>query len=227
MIIYGMLPSPFVRKALMFAAEKGVDAQYQPGGFGQGGDEFAQASPFGKIPAMRVSGANADGSDFLLADSTAICVYIDAAYSDNPLIPADPQQRARVFWFDEFADTIMMAAGQKVFFNRVVLPLFMDMAGNDAAAAEGEAHDVPRVLNWLEQEIGDKDFLVGDGLTLADISVAAPLVNLREGGIAITPETYPNIARWSAAIEARPSLARSNGKMTAAIAQARAAKSAG
>jgi glutathione S-transferase len=223
MIVYGALPSPFVRKVLMFAGEKGVEVDFQPGGFGQGGEPFAEASPFGKIPALRVPGARPDGSDYLLADSTAICSYLEARFPENPLIPADPQARGDVMWFDEFADTVLMAAGAKLFFNRVVMPLFMGVEGDLAAADQSEKVDMPRVLDWLEGAIGDKEFLVGDTLTLADIAVVVPFINVREAGFVIEGR-YPNIARWTSAIEARPTLARANAKMAASLAQIRAAK---
>ena len=65
MIIYGSSMSPFVRKSLAFAAEKGIAVESVPAGMGGGPADFKSASPFGKIPALK------DG-DFLLADSTAI-----------------------------------------------------------------------------------------------------------------------------------------------------------
>ena len=52
MIIYGSSMSPFVRKALAFAAEKGVAVESLPGGMGGGSPAFKAASPFGKIPAL-------------------------------------------------------------------------------------------------------------------------------------------------------------------------------
>ena len=33
MIIHGARPSPFVRKVIVFAAEKGIDVEVQPAGF--------------------------------------------------------------------------------------------------------------------------------------------------------------------------------------------------
>ena len=65
MIIHGARPSPFVRKVIVFAEEKGLAVEVKPAGFGQGSEIFAQASPFGKIPALE------DG-DFLISDSSAI-----------------------------------------------------------------------------------------------------------------------------------------------------------
>lgn len=223
MIVYGAILSPFVRKVLMCAAEKGLEVEQRPGGMGAGGDEFAEASPFGKMPALRVPGGAEDGSDYLLADSSAICAYLDAAHPEPRLIPEEARARGRVIWFDEFADTILMAAGGKLFFNRVVLPLFMKRPGDLAAADEAEAVDIPRVLHWLDGVIGEKTYLVGDTLTLADISVAVMFNNLRGAGVVPDAATYPQVARWLAGIEARESLSLHNARMDKALARAREA----
>ena len=71
MILYGSSLSPFVRKVLAFAAEKGIALDLQPTGFPNPTPEFLEASPFRKMPALR------DG-DYLLADSSAIVHYLEA-----------------------------------------------------------------------------------------------------------------------------------------------------
>ena len=50
-------------------------------------------------------------------------------------------------------------------------------------------------------------FLVEDRLTLADIAVASPFVNLSHVSIAIDPERYPKTKAYVEAILARPSFA--------------------
>ncbi len=221
MIIYGAILSPFVRKVAMFAAEKGVEVELRPGGMGQGGDEFAEASPFGKMPALRDVGAAPDGSDFLLSDSSAICAYIDAKYPENPLIPAEPCARGECIWLDEFADTILMTTGGKMFFNRVVMPYFLKRDGDLAAAAMAEAEELPRLLDWLDARLAGRDYLIGDALTLADISVVVMFHNIIECGGSVDAGTHPNLKRWLDAVSARPSLAPHNAKMSAIIAKAR------
>lgn len=213
MIIYGAILSPFVRKVLMFAGEKGVTVEQRPGGMGQGGDEFAEASPFGKMPALRDPGAGEDGGDYLLADSSAICAYIDARHPDNPLIPVEPRQRGRAIWFDEFADTLLMGAGARIFFNRIVAPHFLNREGDLAAADKAEAEELPPLLHWLDAQLAGRDFLIGEALSLADISVAVMFNNLRHASAALDAGRYPELMRWYGAISARPSLAVHNGRM--------------
>ena len=86
MILYGSSLSPFVRKVLAFAAEKGIEIELRPTGAGPGqhGPEFIEASPLRKMPAL------VDG-DFRLADSSAIAQYLEALHPEPNLIPTDPK----------------------------------------------------------------------------------------------------------------------------------------
>jgi glutathione S-transferase len=200
MIVYGSPISPFVRKVLVVAAEKGLEIELKAGGMGQGGEEFAEASPFGKMPGFR------DG-DYVLADSSAIAHYLDAAYPETPMLPAEPRARGKTVWYDEFADTILMASAGKVFFNRIVSPKFLGQPGNDAVAAEGEA-ELPRSFDYIEGVLPASGHLVGDALTLADISVATMFVNLDHLGITPNAATHPKLAAFITAMHARPSFAK-------------------
>ena len=201
MIIYGSSLSPFVRKVLAFAAEKGIELDLQPTGFPNPTPEYLEASPFKKMPALR------DG-DYVLADSSAIIHYLEAKHPEPPLIPADPQLRGKCIWYDEFADTILFACGAKIFFNRIVAPRFMGRPGDDEAARQAELNDLPPILDYLERTIPDEGgYLVGDGLTLADIAVAGPFANFRHTKTRVDPERYPRTVAYVERILARPSLA--------------------
>ena len=199
MILYGSSLSPFVRKVLAFAAEKGLDLEVQPTGFPNPSDEFLEASPFRKMPALR------DG-DYVLADSSAIIHYLEAKYPDPRLIPADPQQRGKAIWFDEFSDTIMAACGAKMFFNRIVAPRFMGRAGDDSIAAAAEKDELPPILDYIERVVPEGDeYVVGDTLTLADISVASPFVNLQHLNCALDAGRRPKMVAFVERILSRPS----------------------
>ena len=199
MILYGAPVSPFVRKVLAFAAEKGVAIELVPVGLGDQNPDFLACSPFRKMPGFT------DG-DFSISDSTAIVTYIEAKHAEPPLLPADPANRARAIWFDEFADTILVSAAGPIFFNRIVSPKFIGKPGDDAAAAKGEA-DMGPVCDYLEGVIRPSRYLVGDALTLADISVASPFVNAGHAGYVPDAQTYPKLTAFLAAIHARPSFA--------------------
>jgi glutathione S-transferase len=185
---------------LGYLGEKGIEFELQGVGIGDPDPGFRAASPLGKMPAM-------DDDGFLLADSSAIIHYLEAKHPAPPLIPADPQERGRVIWWDEFGDTVFAACGGKMFFNRIVSPKFLGREGDLAAAAEAETEELPKLLDYLESAIPASGYLVGDRFTLADLAAVSPLVNLRHCGSCIDAATHPRIAAWSEAILSRPSLA--------------------
>jgi len=204
MILYGSSLSPFVRKTLAFAAEKGIELELRPTGSapGQPSDEFIGASPLRKMPALR------DG-DYTLADSSAIVQFLEAKFPDPPLIPAEPQLRGKTIWFEEFADTVACAAVGKIFFNRVVLPRFMGREGDVDAAAACERDDLPPMFDYLETVVPREDgFLVGETVTLADLAVASPFANFQHCGIDVNAERYPRTLAYVQRILARPSFSQ-------------------
>ncbi len=200
MILYGSSISPFVRKTLAYIAEKGLTVEVKQPGLRSQDPEFRQCSPFGKMPGFR------DG-DFTIADSTAIITYLEAKHPEPCLLPAEPKARARTIWYEEFADTILTAAGGKMFFNRIVAPKFLGQQGDLAVADKAEKEELPPLLDYLEKVLPASGFLVEDRLTLADIAVASPFVNLAHMGISVNATTYPKLAAYVDKILARPSFA--------------------
>lgn len=202
MIIYGSSVSPFVRKTIAFAIEKGSDFKVKSENPGSQDEQFRAASPFGKIPGFR------DG-DYTLADSSAIIAYLDALKPDPVLIPAEPRARGKVIWWEEFADTIFMSAGAKIFFNRIVLPKFRGQPGDLAAADKAEREELPPLLDYLEQSLPASGWFVGDRLTLADLAVASGFANLRYAGCPVQAAKHPRLTAFVDKMYARPSFARS------------------
>ena len=214
MILYGSSLSPYARKVLAYAAEKGLEIEVRPtGGFGQPSDEFAEASPFRKMPAFR------DG-DYSLADSSAIIHYLEAKHPEPALIPADPRLRGKTIWYEEFADTILVSCGAKIFFNLIVAPRFLGRAGDEEAARHAEINDLPPILDYVEEVVPDEGgYLVGDTLTLADIAVACPFANFRHTQTKVDPERYPRTVAYVDRILARPSFAPLIERETAILAK--------
>ena len=202
MILYGSSLSPYVRKVLAFAAEKGIELDLRRTGDvpGQPGPEFLAASPTRKMPAL------VDG-EFRLADSSAIVHYLEALQPEPNLIPTDPQARGRTIWFDEYGDTILMGCGGKIFFNRVVAPRFLGRPGDDAVADAAEREELPPIFEYLESVVPDSGFLVDDRLTLADLAIASPMANLEYMNVRLDEQRFPKLASYVQSILSRPSFA--------------------
>lgn len=194
MKIYGALLSPFVRKVVVALLEKGVAHELVVVSPGSSRPEFVEASPFGKIPALR------DG-DFTLADSSAILHYIEAKYPSPPLIPTDPQARGKAIWWEEFGDTVLGAAALKVLFNRLVGPKIRKLPFDESIALQGEA-ELPAILDHLEAEVPDQGWLAGD-FSIGDIAVASALRSLTYVGHGPDAAAGPRTAAWYARVTSR------------------------
>ena len=199
MIVYGSSLSPYVRKTLAFGAEKGLTLENKVSRPGEPDPDFLACSPFRKIPGFK------DG-DFLISDSSAIITYLEALHPEPNLIPPDPRNRARAVWFEEFADTLVVAAAGPLFFNRIVGPKFMGVTGDEGACVKAERETIPPLLDYLERIVPDAGgFLLEDRITLADLAVASPFANLDH--LSFDLSAWPRTKAYVEAILARPSFA--------------------
>ena len=142
--------------------------------------------------------------DFSLCDSSAIIAYLEAKHPETSVIPAEAQACGRTVWFDEFADTILAGSMRKILFNRFVGPKFMKVAGDEAKAREGEA-ELPGLFAYLEGVVPTRGWLVGETMTLADLSVASVLRSLRYVDWEPDAESYPRLGAWYGKVRDMPS----------------------
>ncbi|HTO41949.1 MAG TPA: glutathione S-transferase family protein, partial [Rhizomicrobium sp.] len=179
LIVYGASLSPFVRKVRIVLAEKGLDYEMEQVNPFSPPPGYAEISPLKKVPAFRDTSLPEPNT---LSDSSVICDYLEHKYPSPSLYPKDPYQRARALWFEEYADSLVaqtVAGG--VFFERVVKKLIGQKT--DAAAVEETlATKVPPVFDYLEAQIADRAFMIGDTLSIADISIGTMLVNFCHAG---------------------------------------------
>jgi len=198
MKVFGSSLSPFVRKVLAFINEKGLSVEHLPIGIRDATPEFLAASPVRKIPAL------VDG-DFSLADSSAICHYLERKHPTPALFPSGAEDFGRTVWFDEFADTVLVAAAGKVFFNLVVRPNVLKQEPDMAVVEKALGEELPPLFDYLEGQVNGP-YLVGGGLTLADLAVASPFVNLKIAKHPLEAARWPKLATYVNDILARPSI---------------------
>ena len=196
MQIFGFPGSPFVRKVLVVAAEKGVAVDNIVVNPQEPSAEFLSASPFRKMPALK------DG-DYELADSSAIAAYLDALHPEPPILPADPRERGKAVWFEELADTLMAAAGAKIVFNRFVAPRLLGRPGDEDVARQGEEELAP-LLAYLEANAPAQGWLAGAAYSLGDIGVASSLLTLAYVERGALLGENPRLAAWLERVTTRP-----------------------
>ena len=148
----------------------------------------------GLNPARRVPTLVLD-DDRSLAESNAILWYFG---DGSRFVPDDPYGRAQVlqwqFWEQyEHEPAIAVARFLRTYSGRP------DVWEKRRArlAAEGE-----RALATMEQFLGEREWFVGDGMTLADITLYAYTHAAHEGGFSL--DDKPAIRRWLERVAAEP-----------------------
>jgi glutathione S-transferase len=62
----------------------------------------------------------------------------------------------------------------------------------------------PVIFDYLETQLGNNDYFVGNTLSIADFAVASPFVNAAAGGMTVDRSRWPNLAAFVARIFANP-----------------------
>jgi glutathione S-transferase/RNA polymerase-associated protein len=189
--------SPYAQKVKIALREKGLPFEPPlPQGVGAGGatGEFVEANPRAEVPAL------IDG-DIKIFDSTIILEYIEDKWPTPPLLPASPGERARVRMLEEVMDThyepINWGLGEIRAFRRAT--------GALAATIEaGAAEQIQGYFNWLEKQLGDREWFNGDTFGWGDLSVV-PYINGTRGH-GHRPPAGSKLAAWTERVNQRPSV---------------------
>jgi glutathione S-transferase len=149
--------------------------------------DFLSKNRLGQVPVL-VHGS------FTLPDSNAILVYLAEQFaSASGYLPKDAQGRALVQrWLSVAAG--QLASGPAT--ARLVRVFGRNFDHARAVSVAGALFGV------LEQELGERDFLVGGAPTIADLALYAYTAHAPEGGISLGD--YPKIRSWLGRIEALP-----------------------
>ena len=202
MKLYNSNLAPNPRRVRVFLAEKGVSiprVEVDLGKLEHKGPEFARLNPFRTIPVLELD----DGTK--IAESIAICRYIEALWPEPNLFGSTPLERA------------MIEMWQRQLELRLLLPIAQVLRHTHPRMAEME---VPQLPDWaaanrpraldamaiVDETLSDRPFIAGDRFTVADITGLVALDFSKSARIAIPPELV-HLNRWHAALKARPSAA--------------------
>jgi glutathione S-transferase len=197
MKLYHFPISPNSRKVVAVLHHLGLECELESVNLG-GGDqlkpEFLKLNPNHMIPTL------VDG-DFSLWESNAIMQYLCSKVPDNSLYPAGAMVQADINrWLFWQSGHFGSACGVFVFEN--VIKKFFNMGEPDAAELAKGAERFNRFAAVLEAHLSGRDWLVGDKITIADLSVGSFLDLAEMGQYPMAP--YKEIARWYSSIEKLP-----------------------
>jgi glutathione S-transferase len=149
--------------------------------------QFAAKNPLLQVPVIE------DG-DVTLADSNAILVYLAMRYDHTGRwLPRDPVNAAQVQrWLSIAAGEL--ASGLSTARLVVAFGLKLDYERSKAIAT--------RILTMLNSHLHGRQFLVGEGPTIADVAIYSYTACAPEGGVSL--ESFENVRRWLERIERLP-----------------------
>lgn len=153
--------------------------------------DYLAINPRGKVPALEDDG-------FKLAESMAIMRYL-ARKEKSELYPSDLQSRAKVEQWMDFAAQHVRAPLARIQFNRLIAPM-LGQTPDEASIKVGE-HLLAESLPIAESQLSDTDFVCGDALTLADLTLLSSLDPVEALSVDLAP--YPHIAKWRKDMRAR------------------------
>lgn len=206
LVIYGSPVSPFVRKVAACCIIKEVAYEIAAVDVFAPPQWFRDISPMKRIPVLRDRSIAAEGAGGTIADSSAICAYIEKKHPAPAVYPTGAFDHARALFWEEFADTSLAFAGGMGIFR----PIFFAAAKREepdlAKARATWAEQMPPVFDTLEAALDGGKFLAGGALSIADITTAAVLGQI--GLVAELPlDKWPRLAAHYAAMSAHPAIA--------------------
>ncbi len=195
-LLYGVDGSPFVRKVQIVCLEKDIPFDMEEINIFDPPEWFLELSPAKRIPVMRDRGVATEGVAGTIADSSAICQYLEKKHPDPVLYPDDAFELGRALWYEEYADTLLAARIGFGFMRTLITPVAMGQPPDLEAARKAYHQQLPPLFTYLDGEIGDKEFLIGDNFSIADIAIVCQLIGLIITRVPFPSKTYPNLARY-------------------------------
>jgi glutathione S-transferase len=175
-------------------------------------------NPTGKLPCLEHDGT-------FIADSTDIAYYLEAKFPEPPILPKDAAERALCHVLDDWADESLYFYEMRLRFTlphnarrwipelvhadprfvKALAPFFIPLMMRRLTRQQGVGRksreqlltDVERQVDAIAGLLGQGKWLVGNALSLADLSVYAQLSCIRgaaEGARII--EAHPSVVAW-------------------------------
>ncbi len=160
--------SPFSRKVRLSLAEKKIEVELVEERFWEKDADFLRRNPAGKVPVLKMG-------DRVMADSTAICEYLEEVHPTPALMPKDAEARYEVrrlvAWFDDkFNEEVTTKLMGERVFRKVMGTGYPDSTNVKAGSKAVKYH-----LDYMTWLLDQRRWLAGNEMSLADFAAAAHL----------------------------------------------------
>jgi glutathione S-transferase len=200
MLLYQFRKGTNPRRVIIYLAEKGIDVPRYELDYENAehrSPAYLGINPSGRAPTLVTDGGLA------ITDSAAIVEYLEELYPERPMIGTDPSSRARVRSLERLGGDLV-ARGQLWLWNRTGAFPAKEPAPSNETADRTQRY-VTELLDVLEAEIGENDFLAGDRPTIADFTAFTIFQTARERFDLPFGDDHPRLDAWYRRFRSRPS----------------------
>jgi glutathione S-transferase len=198
MKLYDLKTGTNTRRVRIFLAEKGVKLPTVEVDMMKGENkspDYLAKNPMGTMPLLELD----DGTQ--IAESVAICRYIEELHPEPPLFGTTPIERALIEMWNRRMELELLIP---IIDNFVHSSAFYKERLSQVAdiAQRGRMHAQAR-MRWLDSELAQRPFITGDRYTIADITVQCALILGKNTGTPIPNDSH-HLARWFSDVSKRP-----------------------
>ena len=200
MKIYDFAFAPNPRRLRIFVAEKGLKIPVEQVDIFTGKNrtpEMLAKNPAGGLPVMELD----DGTH--LAESVAICRYLESLHPEPNMMGQNSREQAEIEMWNRRVELGLFGAAGRAF--QHTNELFKERLKQFPEYGETQRDVTKQQLQWLDAQIGNKRFIVGDRFTIADITAEVAVdFAAQAAGVNADPE-LKNLGRWYQSVSSRPS----------------------
>ena len=193
--LYDFKSSPNCQRVKVVLAEKNlpydivpIDLRAQE----QKTPDYLKLNPYGKVPVLTDDAT-------VLYESLIINEYLDEKYPSPPLMPKDPAKKAKA--------RILIDYGMAHFdspYQKLRMELTKEQKDQNPQTIAGAKADLKKLLQRLEDKIGDQQYLMGD-FSLVDADLLPRFTRLEGFGVLPDP-SLPRLGNYLDRMKARPSV---------------------
>jgi len=197
--LYDLPPSPNARRVRIFIAEKGLEIPIVPVNMMTGenqSEDYLAKNSLGKMPLLELD----DGT--CIAESAAICRYLEEMNPNPPLMGRNPLERALVEMWHRRMELEFLIPMITIFLHTG--EMWKDRVTQIPQVAETGILNVKERMEWLDRELDGKEFITGEDYTIADIAAQCAFVMGKAAlGLRIA-EDQLNLSNWFTRVSSRP-----------------------
>ncbi|MGX1741208.1 glutathione S-transferase family protein [Bosea sp. NPDC055353] len=194
----GRAPNP--RRVRIFFAEKGVPLpELVPVDIARKEhrtEAFTRLNPAQRLPVLELDDGTA------LAETIAICRYLEALHPQPPLFGRDAKEQATIEMWNRRVELGLFASVAAIF--RHSHPSMAELEEQVPEWAEANRDQMDDHLWLIELQLAANPFICGEALTVADITAGIAIDFMKPSRVPL-PEDFVHIRRWHGALSARPS----------------------